>query len=339
MAIVKHGTTKQVDRLINYITKKAEYSFGVDTIPEVSKNQFKAIRNLYNKTGGIQAHHVIWSFAPGESPSLENLESMGVKFAKGIAPGHEAVVSVHNDNELTHMHFAFNSVNYETGYKLNFHGREALQRMRDLGDEICKEYGLSVIDPSKSRNDLRYTLAEQEIMKKGEVSWKMEIRSAIENSNATNFDELAKDLKETHNIEFYTRGKNIGFIHPNGKKVRGKTLGDRYSKEGLKDVLHEKEIRGVSQYALELGEQSASRGDFEKRQGDIRSKGQNIRARADNLYSEDRAEKHRIQLAEAERYRLEEERKLAELKGKESEAKRGEDQKVRRRSRDFEIEL
>ncbi|GAA3315442.1 hypothetical protein GCM10020331_010340 [Ectobacillus funiculus] len=103
------------------------------------------------KTEGIQAHHVIQSFKPGEvTPELAN--QMGQDLAREIAKGYEAVVYTHTDKEHIHNHIIINSVSFEDGKKYQAHGKQAIEKVREVSDRLCLERGLSIVqEPAKER--------------------------------------------------------------------------------------------------------------------------------------------------------------------------------------------
>lgn len=230
MATIKLGNTKVANKLISYAEKKAVEREGVDCNPEYAKSQFATTRELHGKTGGIQAHHIIQSFKPGEvTPNQAN--KVGVDLAKNLAKGHECVVYTHADKEHIHNHIVINSVNYENGKKLHLHGQQAIDKVRGLSDELCKERGLSVVKEPTSK--VRYTLAEQGILERGETSWKDELRQAIdyEKAHSKSYEDFKNNLTEKYGIEVKERGKHISYKHPDYKKfVRGKTLGLDYER-------------------------------------------------------------------------------------------------------------
>jgi len=157
MATIQLGTTKVANKLISYCEKRAAERDGVDCPPEYAKSQFKATRELWGKSEGIQAHHVIQSFKPGEiTPELAN--EIGKQLAKEIAGGYEAVVYTHTDKEHIHNHIVINAVSYENGKKYRAHGKDAIERVRDISDRLCQERDLSVVKEKTS--EVRYTLAE-----------------------------------------------------------------------------------------------------------------------------------------------------------------------------------
>ena len=151
MATIKLGTTGSANRLISYAEKKAVEREGVDCNPEYAKSQFATTRELHGKTGGIQAHHIIQSFKPGEvTPGVAN--QLGKELAEKVAKGHECVVYTHADKDHIHNHIVINSVNHENGKKLHLHGQQAIDKVRGLSDELCKERGLSVVKEPTSKS-------------------------------------------------------------------------------------------------------------------------------------------------------------------------------------------
>ena len=230
MATIKLGTTGSANRLISYAEKKAVEREGVDCNHEYAKSQFATTRELHGKTGGIQAHHIIQSFKPGEvTPGVAN--QLGKELAEKVAKGHECVVYTHADKDHIHNHIVINSVNHENGKKLHLHGQQAIDKVRGLSDELCKERGLSVVKEPTSK--VRYTLAEQGILERGETSWKDELRQAIdyEKAHSKSYEDFKNNLTEKYGIEVKERGKHISYKHPDYKKfVRGKTLGLDYER-------------------------------------------------------------------------------------------------------------
>ena len=232
MATIKLSTTKNANALLKYAEKRAEVSNSLDCDVDYVRNQFKATREIWGKNGGIQAHHVIQSFKPDEvDPQQAN--EIGLQLAEKLAKGHEVAVYTHTDKDHIHNHIIINAVNYEDGRKFHAHGQEAIDRFREASDELCKEHGLSIVEERSA--DVRYTLAEQSLLQKGELSWKDEIRTAIDSSKeqATSFEDFQERLKD-QGVQVTLRGKNITYEHlESNKKVRGTKLGLAYEKETI----------------------------------------------------------------------------------------------------------
>ncbi|MCF6800508.1 relaxase/mobilization nuclease domain-containing protein [Bacillus sp. ET1] len=232
MATIKLSTTKNANALLKYAEKRAEVSNSLDCDVDYVRNQFKATREIWGKNGGIQAHHVIQSFKPDEvDPQQAN--EIGLQLAEKLAKGHEVAVYTHTDKDHIHNHIVINAVNYEDGKKFHAHGQDAIDRFREASDELCKEHGLSIVEEQSA--EVRYTLAEQSLLQKGESSWKDEIRTAIDSSKeqATSFEDFQEHLKN-QGVQATLRGKNITYEHlESNKKVRGSKLGLAYEKETI----------------------------------------------------------------------------------------------------------
>jgi hypothetical protein len=232
MATIKLSTTKNANALLKYAEKRAEVSNSLDCDVDYVRNQFKATREIWGKNGGIQAHHVIQSFKPDEvDPQKAN--EIGLQLAEKMAEGHEVAIYTHTDKNHIHNHIVINAVNYEDGRKFHAHGQDAIDRFRKVSDELCKEHGLSVVEERSA--DVRYTLAEQSLLEKGESSWKDEIRTAIDQAKeqTASFEEFQECLKD-QGVQATLRGKNITYEHlESNKKVRGTKLGLAYEKETI----------------------------------------------------------------------------------------------------------
>lgn len=233
MATIKLGTTKAGAKLINYAEKRAEVQQGVNCSDTYAKTQMKATRAMWGKTDGIQAHHVIQSFKPGEVTSKKANE-IGKELAEKVARGHECAVYTHTDKNHTHNHIVINSVNYENGKKFRAHGQKAIDQIREASDDLCKQRDLSVVQEKSA--EVRHTLAEQELIEKGRSSWKDEIRQAIDKAKeqSTDMDSFKKRLKDVYGVEMKLRGKTLSYKHPERERfVRAKKLGDNYDIGGL----------------------------------------------------------------------------------------------------------
>ncbi|GAB1810889.1 hypothetical protein PMEGAPR236_59810 [Priestia megaterium] len=161
-------------------------------------------------------------------------------------------VYTHTDKDHIHNHIVINAVNYEDGRKFHAHGQDAIDRFREASDELCKEHGLSIVEGRSA--DVRYTLAEQSLLEKGESSWKDEIRTAIDQAKerTASFEEYQERLKE-QSVQATLRGKNITYEHlESNKKVRGTKLGLAYEKETIlhgfeRQVTRERETAGSAE--------------------------------------------------------------------------------------------
>ena len=232
MATTKLGNSKSASQSINYAEKRAVVKSSHNCDIDYAKSNFKQLRMAYGKDEGIQAHTIIQSFKPNET-TKEQANEIGLELAKEIAPGHQVAVYTHEDTEHTHNHIIINSVNLEDGKKYQSNAKQR-HFIKEKNDEICLNHGLSI---GKEKNkEVRYTLAERQLLEKGKPSWKNDIRKAInqEKEHSKSFDDLKANLKREHGIETKLRGKTLSYKHPDQQKyVRAKKLGYIFEKEAL----------------------------------------------------------------------------------------------------------
>ena len=141
-------------------TEKQFYVTGVNCTAEFAREQMVNTKRLFKKEDGILAFHGYQSFKPGElTPELAH--EIGIKLAEKLwGDRFEVVVSTHLDRHHLHSHFVLNSVSFVDGKKFNA-CRASYREMRIASDELCREYGLSVIEnPHKAPSRMQY-LAEK----------------------------------------------------------------------------------------------------------------------------------------------------------------------------------
>ena len=160
----------------------------VDTIncrKEIALQQMILTKKQYGKNDNYIAWHGYQSFKIGEvSPDVAH--EIGMKLAQEMwGDRFQIVVTTHLDKDHIHNHFAMNSVSFRDGGKYNYSKKEQ-QRMRDVSDRLCLEYGLSVIRnphkaPSrpvwldeKSGKPTRYNVYRSDITAAFENSWNIQ---------------------------------------------------------------------------------------------------------------------------------------------------------------------
>ena len=151
---------------------------GVNCFPATARTEMLAVKKRFGKEDGTVAYHGYQSFAPGEA-TPEIAHKIGVELARQLwGDRYQVVVATHLDKENhLHNHFVLNTVSFADGIK--FHRTEKdYWDMRKLSDDLCREYGLSVIDnpqPGKSKQYGEWR-AEQE----QRPTWRGIVRSDID---------------------------------------------------------------------------------------------------------------------------------------------------------------
>lgn len=139
-------------------TNNKEFVTAINCLKEIALQQMIMTKQQFNKLDKYIAWHGYQSFKPDEvTPEL--CHEIGVKLAKQMwGDKFQVIVSTHLDKDHLHNHFCFNSVSFLDGKKYNY-SKSEMQRLRNLSDELCKEYGLSVIatdNKSKAPNRTLY---------------------------------------------------------------------------------------------------------------------------------------------------------------------------------------
>ena len=207
---------------------------GVNCHPATARMEMMAVKKRFGKEAGTVAYHGYQSFAPGEA-TPEIAHRIGVELAQRLwGDRYQVVVATHLDKENhLHNHFVLNTVSFEDGIK--FHRTEKdYHEMRKASDELCREYGLSVIQnpqPGKSKQYGEWR-AEQE----QRPTWRGLIRGDIDEvvrhsmTERQFFENLHKKGYEVH------VGKDIS-VRPPGKPrfVRlARNFGEDYTLESIR---------------------------------------------------------------------------------------------------------
>ena len=217
MPIVKHiavHTTPKIN--IEYIcngdkTDELKYVSGINC-PIDSGQAYDFFRRTFERFTGerfyiksldenskkekIRLHHYIQSFSPDENINPEQAHEIGKEWAKKVfGDDFQIIVSTHIDKNHIHNHFAVSPYSlYGEKWNGNF---TTLNRCRKISDEICKEYGIGIIENPKSHNTMKYNewLACQTGM-----SWKQNLREEIDKfvvlPDVKSLDDLIRRLEE-----------------------------------------------------------------------------------------------------------------------------------------------
>lgn len=129
-------------------TGEGEYVTAINCVKEIALEQMILTKKQFGKDDGYIAWHGYQSFKSGEvSPEL--CHRIGVQTAKELwGEDFQIIVTTHLDKEHLHNHFCFNAVGFRDGRKYNYSKAER-QRMMEVSDRICMEFGLSVIQKQK----------------------------------------------------------------------------------------------------------------------------------------------------------------------------------------------
>lgn len=169
MAVTKIlSKSMRIDKLIRYVsnpdkTDEQTLVSAVNCEVKTAAKAWKATKEMFGKTDGVQAYHIIQSFDIGEvTPQIAH--EIGFKFCDEFLEGYEYILATHVDKHHIHNHAIFNSVCARTGMKYTATLSEYYKGIRRISDRLCEEYGLSIIMESESKG-LSY--AEYKLRKAG----------------------------------------------------------------------------------------------------------------------------------------------------------------------------
>ena len=127
-------------------TAGGQFVTAINCQKDIALQQMILTKQRYGKEDGYIAWHGYQSFKPGEV-TPEQCHQLGVELARQMwGDRFQVIVTTHLDKEHLHNHFCVNSVSFKDGGKYNFSKKE-LKRLRDTSDRLCREHGLSVVEP------------------------------------------------------------------------------------------------------------------------------------------------------------------------------------------------
>lgn len=169
---------------------------------------------------------------PAEKAAIERnarqANAIGVELAEKEFPDFEVLVATHVDTGHLHNHLIVNSVSCVDGKKLHQNTAD-LQHHRDVNDQICMKYHLSVLPKSqKHSRKKRMEPGEYQAGLRGD-SWKLELvfvlnQALREAEDKESFIEWLE--REGYQVRWSANRKHITFITPEGYRCRDTSLHD-----------------------------------------------------------------------------------------------------------------
>ena len=281
MAIVKFAKCQKTQTVgglhgaITYCCRPTKVAYqgrslisGVNCVPQAALLEFMNTKRQYGSTDGRMYYHMVQSFRPDDPVTPEMAHEIALKLAEQI-PGFEIVVATHTDRDHIHSHFVINSVSYETGLKYHSN-EESLMALRRASDELCMQYGLSVVTPKKKQRKER-TMSDREYRAyaKGK-SWKMDLEITVDEcmAQARSREHFIRLMEYNgYEVKWTDSRKNITYTTPDGHKCcDDKMNGLKYLKEMMEYEfrIRQKICRAnaavAARYDLESGSGAAHRG-------------------------------------------------------------------------------
>lgn len=241
MAIVKSlPATKTLNNQLKYLQKEGKtrenLKEGINCDVENVEREFNTIKLLHGKTEGKQYYHFTQAFSPEDNITPEKANELGKEWIQNNIKDHQVYIVTHIDKDHIHNHFVINSVNIESGKKLQINPKKLFEMKID-SNRICEREGFIKIDVNK-RADIKKTMAELGMESRGITTWKDELRQCIDFGieRTTSIKQLKEKLESDFKIITRETKNTISFKHPEeNKSVRGKNLGNKYTKEEIEN--------------------------------------------------------------------------------------------------------
>ena len=215
-------------------TEKQFYTTGINCEIEDAVKQMLFVKIFYGKENGILAFHAYQSFNEGEV-NPEVAHEIGVKLANEMwGDRFQVVVSTHLNTKHLHNHFVINSVSFKDGkkYYSNFTNTALL---RKTSDEICEEYGLSVLKEKTCKSGINFENFYKKSMRDSDYYKfaKEDIDYAIRHSyTLKQFQQMLVSM----GYNYYYRADKLSVRRePHKRNIRvERAFGEEYSLENIK---------------------------------------------------------------------------------------------------------
>jgi hypothetical protein len=199
----------------------------------MAREQMIATKKEFEKEGGIVAFHGYQSFAPGEV-APETAHEIGVELARRLwGKRYQVLVATHLDKGHVHNHFVLNTVSCADGRRYHRTKRDYCD-LRQASDDLCREYGLSVIESPQAGQSQHY--AEWQAAKQGKPTYRGMVQADLDRA-------IAEAMTER---QFFDALRRMGYTIKIGKDItvcpagreRGlklqRNFGDDYSPAGIR---------------------------------------------------------------------------------------------------------
>lgn len=240
----KTQTATAMKRVLDYVKQDKKTLIdgiklvsGQHCVPESAYQEFMATKHQYGKAKGVFFKQYVQSFKPDCNTTPEQIHRIGLETAK-LFDGFEVVVATHIDRDHWHNHFVVNSVNCETGYKIQI-DEKGLEELRHKSDAICQRFGLEVLTlyqkpKQKSINQREYRTALRGNSKKLKLTNAIDYAVATSRSKKQFIEQMDK---LGYGVKWIDRYKYITYSTPDGQRFRdNRLLDDKYLKTNMEEL-------------------------------------------------------------------------------------------------------
>ena len=217
------------------------YVSGFNCDPNTAASKMQRTRENWGKAAGrhVLGYHVIQSFLPGEV-TPEQAHKIGCEFVRRALPDYEVTVSTHLDREHLHNHIVFNAVSFADGHRFRDDYRGYYQGIRAPSDRLCREHGLSIIDPDGKGK----SYAERSAEKQGKPTMRSLVRADVDKAldSAISWPTFVISMQHMGYTVRYGPGVKYATVkhRTSQRSIRLKSLGAGYTEAALREKLAHK---------------------------------------------------------------------------------------------------
>jgi len=228
---------------------------GQNCVPETAFREFMATKIQHGKDSGVFYKHYVQSFKPNENVTPQQVHEIAMELSKYFV-GFEVLVATHIDEDHWHSHLIVNSVNVDTGLKIQF-GEKNLRELRKFSDEICQSHGLKILKPYEKNSPVAgINTREYRAAQRGE-SWKFKLMSAIDSADKisqSKDDFIANMERVGYSVKWEKQHKYITYTTPEGQRCRDNRLHDeKYLKESMEQKYELRQTERIEQARKSVG--------------------------------------------------------------------------------------
>lgn len=218
-------------------TEKQFYVTGINCKVENATKEMEFVKIINGKTDRILAFHGEQSFKEGEvTPELAH--KIGVRLANEMwGDRFQVVVTTHLNTDHIHNHFVLNSVSFKDGKKY-YSNRENTALLRKTSDELCEEYGLSVLEEKTCKSGINFENYYKKSTKESEYIQfaKEDLDYAINHAlSQRQFENILSSMGYKY---YYREGKLSIRKEPYKRNIRvERRFGEEYSMDHIRHII------------------------------------------------------------------------------------------------------
>ena len=215
--------------------------------PDDPQSNFGTAERLLFSLLTVPASHVhrIRGEQPPETEAERYTHLIGQELAEQLLKGqYEVVITTHLNTSHYHNHLVWNSVSMVDGKKYHSNAKSYFTEVRQISDQLCRKYGLSVIQTNQGKA-MHY--AQWKAEAEGKPTWRTVIRMDIRDAIGVSFSwsQFVKEM-EKRGYTWKLNRKYPALKTPDMERyVRLRSLGKGYGEAEIREKILRPKIQQV----------------------------------------------------------------------------------------------